>query len=212
MCKLCCRSSLCSSSWRCSSRWTSTAWGGRGSPTFPGLWGRVMASRATTCQAKVHGHTTKHLRLPSPWGPPSIPGRFVGWGFSLHRAERGVEAGAEQGPGQWGRGSLCTLSLSWASTAPRREQPLALGLSLAHDLGKALPSLGLSFSVDEQFNTVMSKGCSVTQDGPMCSLFLHVPTQPHFAHTDFLSRRNPSLSLACLAPLRLRSLSGECCG
>ena len=37
ICSLCCRSSFCSSSRRCSRRCTCTAWGGRGSPTPPGL-------------------------------------------------------------------------------------------------------------------------------------------------------------------------------
>ena len=37
ICRLCCRSSFCSSSRRCSRRCTCMAWGGRGSPTPPGL-------------------------------------------------------------------------------------------------------------------------------------------------------------------------------
>lgn len=163
MCRRCCRSSLCSSSWRCSSRWTSVAWGGRGSPTFPGLWGRVMAARATTCQAEVHGHSTRHLATPAPCGPPGIPGRLVGCGFSLQGADGSMEAGDSRVLADGTEAGLAlgawlthhSLHPAAASAAPHREQ---LCPHLARHLGKALPSLGLRFSGDERANTVVPKG------------------------------------------------------
>lgn len=78
--RLCCRSSFCSSSCRCSSLWTSMVWGGRGSPAPPKLCGRVMATRATTCQGQGPWSFHHMPACPLPCSLPNISMRLAGWG------------------------------------------------------------------------------------------------------------------------------------
>lgn len=128
--------------------------GGPGLPHISRAVGQSHGCESNNLPNKVHGHSARHLPIPSPWGPPGIPGRFVGWGFSLQGADRSMEAGAGQGPGQWDRGRLRTRSLanalySCVSAAARREQ---LCPHLACAPGKAFLSPGLRFSGDERPN------------------------------------------------------------